>query len=312
MTLYTRLKMTLSIIVSTFNIRDLLRDCLNSLEKAKPAMGKAGYTFEVIVSDNGSDDTDEMMKKYFPKMKYRRNGNIGFAAGNNIVRNLCAGEYILMLNADTTVDENTLPESLNYMEKHKDVGAMTCRIVMTDGMLDRDARRSFPTPWIAFTHMSKLDRLFPTSKLFARYWVGYLSPDQESEADVIEGAFCLIPKKLMDKIDWYDEDYFLNGEDIDLCWKIWKEGYKIMYVPHIKISHYKGAAKGKEQKPGVKVNVDLATKRKVLIAGADAMKIFYTKHYKKKYPAVMTGAVLSGIWVMKQIRLFKFNLTGKI
>lgn len=304
--------MTLSIIVSTFNIRDLLRDCLNSLEQAKPAMKKAGYTFEVIVSDNGADDTDEMMKKEFPHMKYRRNGNIGFSAGNNIVRDLCTGDYILMLNADTMVDEDTLPESIKYMEEHKDVGAMTCKIVMTDGSLDRDARRSFPTPWIAFTHMTKLDRLFPTSKLFARYWVGYLPPDQESEADVIEGAYCLVPKKIMDKIGWYDEDYFLNGEDIDLCWKIWEQGYKIMYVPRIKISHYKGAAKGKTQKPGVKVQVDRATKRKVLIAGSDAMKIFYNKHYKNKYPFFVTGIVLSGIWFMKQIRLAKFNLSGKI
>ncbi len=304
--------MTLSIIVSTFNIRDLLRDCLLSLEKAQPGMKKAGYSFEVIVSDNGADDTDEMMRREFPQMKYRRNGNIGFSAGNNIVRDMCTGDYILMLNADTMVEEDTLPESIKYMEDHPDVGAMTCKIVMTDGTLDRDARRSFPTPWVAFTHMTKLDRLFPRSKLFARYWVGYLDPDQESEADVIEGAYCLVPKKIMDKIEWYDEDYFLNGEDIDLCWKIWELGKKIMYVPRIKISHYKGAAKGKSQKPGVKVKVDLATKRKVLIAGADAMKIFYTKHYKDKYPALLSSAVLSGIWVMKQVRLLKFNLTGKI
>lgn len=304
--------MTLSIIVSTFNIRELLRDCLNSLDKAKPAMKKAGYTFEVIVSDNGADDTDEMMKKDFPDMMYRRNGNIGFAAGNNIVRDKCHGKYILMLNADTRVDTDTLPESIKYLEEHPKVGAVTCKIEMTDGTLDRDARRSFPTPWVAFTHMSKLDRLFPTSKLFARYWYGYLSPDLESEADVLEGAFFLTPKKVMDKIDWYDEDYFLNGEDIDLCWKIKELGLKLMYVPKIKIFHYKGAAKGKEQKPGVKVKVDPAIKKKVLIAGSDAMKIFYNKHYKDKYPALMTGAVLSGIWVMKQIRLAKFNLTGKI
>ncbi|HVZ59131.1 MAG TPA: hypothetical protein VG935_05250 [Patescibacteria group bacterium] len=122
----------------------------------------------------------------------------------------------------------------------------------------------------------------------------------------------MVPKKIMDKIGWYDEDYFLNGEDIDLCWKIWELGYKIMYVPRIKISHYKGAAKGKTQKQGVKVKVDLATKRKVLIAGADAMKIFYNKHYKNKYPFFVSGVVLSGIWVMKQVRLLKFNLTGKI
>lgn len=304
--------MTLSIIVSTFNIKDLLRDCLESVKRAEIAVIKAGYSMEVIVSDNGSDDTDEMMKKDFPEMKYSRNGNVGFSRSNNIVRDKCAGKYVLMLNADTTVDENTFVESLKYMEDHKDVGAMTCKIVMTDGSLDKDARRSFPTPWVAFTHMSMLDRLFPTSKIFAKYWYGYLSPDIEAEVDVLEGAYCLIPKVVMDKIDWYDEDYFLNGEDIDLCWKIKESGYKIMYVPSIKISHYKGAAKGKTQKPGVKVKVDPVIKKKVLLAGADAMKIFYNKHYKKRYPVALTVVILSGIWVMKQIRLAKFNLSGKI
>lgn len=304
--------MTLSVIVSTFNIRDLLRDCLTSLVKAEAAMKKAGYTMEVIVSDNGADDTDKMMEKEFPQMKYRRNGNIGFSAGNNIVRDMCKGKYILMLNADTTVPENTLPESVKYLEEHPDVGAMTCKIVMTDGTLDKDARRSFPTPWIAFTHMTRLDRLFPNSKLFARYWYGYLSPDDEAEVDVLEGAYCMVPKEVMDKINWYDEDYFLNGEDIDLCWKIKELGLKIMYVPHLTISHYKGAAKGKTQKPHVKVTVDPAIKRKVLIAGSDAMKIFYNKHYKNKYPFYVSGIVLSGIWVMKQIRLLKFELSGRI
>lgn len=304
--------MTLSIIVSTFNIRDLLRDCLESVKRAEPTLKNAGYSMEVIVSDNGSDDTDEMMKKDFPEMKYSRNGNVGFSRSNNIVRDKCTGKYILMLNADTTVDENTFVESIKYMEEHNEVGAMTCKIVMTDGSLDKDARRSFPTPWVAFTHMSMLDRLFPTSKFFARYWYGYLSPDIEAEVDVLEGAYCLIPKVVMDKIDWYDEDYFLNGEDIDLCWKIKEAGYKIMYVPSIKISHYKGAAKGKTQKPGVKVKVDPVIKKKVLLAGADAMKIFYNKHYRNRYPAAMTAVILSGIWVMKQIRLAKFNLSGKI
>lgn len=304
--------MTLSIIVSTFNIKDLLRDCLESVKCAEVPLKKAGFSMEVIVSDNGSDDTDEMMKKDFPEMKYSRNGNVGFSRSNNIVRDKCSGTYVLMLNADTTVNENTFVQSIKYMEEHKDVGAMTCKIVMTDGSLDKDARRSFPTPWVAFTHMSMLDRLFPTSKLFARYWYGYLSPDVEAEVDVLEGAYCLIPKVVMDKINWYDEDYFLNGEDIDLCWKIKEAGYKIMYVPSITISHYKGAAKGKTQKPGVKVAVDPVIKKKVLLAGADAMKIFYNKHYRKRYPPIITAIILSGIWVMKQIRLIKFNLSGKI
>jgi len=304
--------MTLSIIIVAYNTKDLVKECLASLERAKPRVEQAGYTMEVIISDNGSDDTSEMVKKDFPDVLYQANGNVGFAMGNNIVKPLCAGQYILMLNPDTQVEENTLPESLQYMEKHQAVGAMTCKIVMYDGSMDKDARRSFPTPWVAFTHMSKLDRLFPTSKLFAKYWYGYLSAEVESEVDVLEGAFCLVRREVMDEVKWYDEDYFLNGEDIDLCWKIKEKGHKIMYVPTIKINHFKGATKGKEQKSTIKVTVDDAVKKKVLIAGSDAMKIFYNKRLKQKYPFILTAAVLSGIWVMKQIRLLRFELNGRI
>lgn len=304
--------MTLSIIIVAYNTRDFVAACLRSLEKAEPAMKKAGYSMQVIVSDNGSDDTGEMIKKDFPDVLYQKNDNVGFAKGNNIVKHLCKGKYILMLNPDTQVNPDTLPLSLDYMEQHKDVGAMTCKIVMHDGSLDKDARRSFPTPWVAITHMTMLDRLFPTSHIFARYWYGYLSADIESEVDVLEGAYCLVRREVMDEIKWYDEDYFLNGEDIDLCWKIKEAGHKIMYVPSISINHYKGATKGKVQKSGEKIVVNKETKRKVIVAGSDAMKIFYQKRLKKKYPFAVTGCILFGIWALKQYRLAKFNLTSKV
>lgn len=305
--------MTLSIIIVSYNNRDLLKMCLQSLERAKPAMKKAKYSFEVIVSDNGSDDTGEMIAKEFPWVFYHKNANnLGFAKGNNVVRHLCKGEYILMLNPDTLVEENTLPESITYMKNHADVGAMTCKIVMSDGSLDKDARRSFPTPWVAFTHISMLDRLFPSSRLFARYWYGYLSPDEEAEVDVLEGAYCLVRRHVMDMIGWYDEDYFLNGEDIDLCWKIKEAGYKIMYLPSLTIRHYKGATKGKQQNAPVTIRVDRSVKRRVLIASSDAMKIFYNKRLRKRYPFFVTGIVLLGIWMVKQARLLRFELTGRI
>lgn len=304
--------MTLSIIIVAYNTKDLIRDCLLSLMEAEPFLTKAGYSMQVIVSDNGSDDTDEMVKKEFPGALYQKNDNVGFAKGNNIVKHLCTGKYILMLNPDTRVEVDTLPESIRYMETHLDVGAMTCKIVMSDGSLDKDARRSFPTPWVAFTHMSKLDRLFPTSRLFARYWYGFLPSDQESEVDVLEGAYCFVRRSILDEIGWYDEDYFLNGEDIDLCWKIKETGAKIMYYPFVKIYHYKGATKGKSQAKAGEVIVNKQTKRKVIIAGADAMKIFYNKRLKTKYSPLTTGVILFGIFVMKQIRLARFNYLNKV
>lgn len=305
---YNNLKdMTLSVIIVTFNTKNLVRDCLTSLQKAERAMKGAGFTMEVIVSDNGSDDTAEMVAKEFPHIRVLHNGNVGFAKGNNIARPYCHGKYILMLNPDTQVFEDTLPACITYLEEHKDVGALTCKIVMSDGSLDKDAKRSFPTPWVALSHFSFLDRLFPTSPLFARYWYGYLPSDEIAEVDVLEGAFCLVRKDIMDKVGWYDEAYFLNGEDIDLCWKIKQRGYKIIYYPQVNILHHKGATKGKKQKSAT-VAVDRAVRRHVIAASSDAMAIFYRKRLWKQYPWILNRFVMLGIWSVKQARLLRFSL----
>lgn len=299
--------MTLSIVIVTFNTKDLVRDCLISLQKAEPVMKKHGFSMEVIVSDNGSDDTAEMVATEFPHVKLLRNGNIGFARGNNVARSYCQGNYILMLNPDTQVDDDTLPACITYLNDHQDVGAMTCKIRMSDGSLDKDARRSFPTPWVGLTHFSFLDRIFPHSRLFAQYWYGYLSADEIAEVDVLEGAFCLVRKDVMDKVDWYDEAYFLNGEDIDLCWKIKQKGYKIIYYPKVSILHHKGATKGKKQRSATVV-VDKTVKRQVIAASSDAMGIFYRKRLWKHYPWILNQFVMFGIWSLKQARLLRFSL----
>jgi GT2 family glycosyltransferase len=298
--------MTLSVIIVTFNTKDLVRDCLLSLIKAEKAMRDHGYSMEIIVSDNGSDDTVEMVKKEFPYVNIFQNGNIGFAKGNNVARPLCHGEYILMLNPDTQVHDDTLPSCIDYLKTHKDVGAMTCKIVMSDGSLDKDARRSFPTPWVALTHFAFLDRLFPKSRLFAQYWYGYLPVDETAEVDVLEGAFCLVRKDVMDTVDWYDEAYFLNGEDIDLCWKIKQAGFKIVYYPQVSILHHKGATKGKKQKSAA-ISVNTSVKRHVVAASSDAMAVFYRKRLWKRYPWALNQLVLLGIWWIKQLRLLKIS-----
>ena len=210
-----------------------------------------------------------------------------------------------MLNPDTQVQEDTLPLSLEYMEKRKDVAAMTGKIVMMDGSLDRDARRSFPTPWVAFTHMTYLDRVFPQSKLFAKYWYGYLSPNKESEIDVLQGAYCLVRRKVMDQVGWYDEAYFLDGEDIDLCWKIKKAGWSIRYYPKVVILHHKGATKGKNVK---QVKVEPHVRRKAIRAGVEAMSIFYKKRLWSEYPLFVNLPIVLSVEVLKYIRLFQYEV----
>lgn len=286
-----RKKPKLSIVILNCNTKDLLKDCLESLGKVKDEAA-----FEIIVSDNGSTDGSlEMLEKSFEWVKLVENKkNLGFAAGNNRARNYCKGEYVLFLNSDTIVKKNTLKKSLNYIKNNKEVGALTCKIVLPTGELDKDARRSFPTPWVALTHFSGLDRILPKSKILAKYWYGHISEDKTHEVDVLQGAYFLTRKKILDEVDWFDEDYFLDGEDIDLCWKIKEKGFKIIYYPEISIIHIKKATKKKES-PGKRL--------KFRMAGVNSMEIFYKKRLWKQYPFLLNLLVLLGIKLLKLIRL---------
>lgn len=296
----------LSIVILSYNTKELLRDCLLSLQKVSNE-----YSFEIIVPDNGSTDgSSQMVKSKFPKVKLVEIGkNLGFSAGNNKARPFVHGEYVLFLNSDTVMMPKTIKETLYYMEMHPKVGAMTCRVELPNGQLDKDARRSFITPWIGLTHIFlKLDRLFPKSKTFAKYWYGYLPEDQEHEVDAIQGAFFLTRKKLLDKVGWWDEDYFLDGEDIDLSYRIHQAGYKIVYYPKVKIIHYRGATKGKHS--STKSKVSLAQKLRFRTAGVDSQKIFYKKHLWHKYPLIVNIVVVSGISVLKLTRILKTLIFG--
>jgi hypothetical protein len=279
-----------SIVIVSFNTKDVLRDCLESLKKVEREID-----FEVIVSDNGSTDgTVEMIKKSFKQEKLLENKkNLGFSKGNNAARKVVKGKYILFLNSDTVVPKNTLSKCVEYLENNEDVGAMTCKIVLPNGKLDRDTRRSFPTPFVALTHFSGLDRLFPKSKLLGKYWYSYMDENIEHEVDVIQGAFHLTRKEILDKANWFDEDYFLDGEDIDLCFRIKELGYKIMYYPKVKIVHVKKASK-KKSKSSLRVT-----------SGVRAMEIFYRKRLWSNYPIYINYLVLFGIKVLLVVRLVK-------
>ncbi len=287
-------KPRLSIVILSYNTRFLLRKCLLSLKKVRNELD-----FEVIVCDNASvDGSYEMVVKDFPWVKVVKNKkNLGFAKGNNRAKNLVRGEYILFLNSDTLVLKNTLKKVVEYMDKNKDVGALTCKILLPDGSLDKDARRSFITPWVGLTHLILgLDRIFPKSILFATYWYGYISEEKEHEVDVLQGAFLLTKKKILDDVGWFDEEYFLDGEDIDLCWKIKNKGWKIIYYPRVSIVHFKGASKGKFKE--IK-SVPLSERIKFRMAGVDSMEIFYKKRLWKSYPLVLNFLVLLGIKLIK-------------
>ena len=296
-----RNKPELSIVILNYNTTALLDDCLKSLGKVRREAD-----FEIIVADNGSTDSStEMLSEKYPRVKLVKNGaNLGFAKGNNAARGLTKGEFVLFLNTDTIVKKNALAQTLAYLRKNGRVGALTCKLVLPDGTLDKDARRSFPTPWVAFTHLAlPLDRIFPKSRLFARYWYGYKSSNEVHETDVIQGAFFLVRKSVLDEVGWFDEDYFLDGEDIDLCWKIRQKGYQIIYYPKVSIIHLKGITKGKN-KIALRA-VPLKEKMRFRMSGVNSMEIFYRKRLWRRYPILLSFLVILGIKLVKLLRLVK-------
>ncbi|MEK7498210.1 MAG: glycosyltransferase family 2 protein [Patescibacteria group bacterium] len=281
----------LSIIILSYNTKDLLLNCLRSLEKVKNEV-----IFEIIVVDNASTDGSlEAIKNLkIENLKILGNEvNLGFARGNNTARTIVRGEYILFLNSDTEVQPETLKKSINYLSQHKDTGVVTVRTLLPSGKLDKDVRRSFPTPFIALTHFSGLDRLFPKSKMLASYWYGYIPDTKSHYIDVAQGAFFMTRKKLLDEVDWFSEEYFLDGEDIDLCWKIKLAGKKIYYFADASILHTKKASKKSRKKI------------KFVHTGVDSMEIFYRKFMWDNYPLPINLLVISGIKVIKIVRTLK-------
>lgn len=290
-------KPELTVIILNYNTKELLEDCLNSVKRHMDEV-----PMEVIVSDNASTDgSPDMVKKKFPWVKLLEGANEGFSKGNNRARSHTNGKMVLFLNPDTVVHKGVFEKTVRYLKERKDVGAVTCKLVLPDGTLDKDTRRSFPTPWVAFTHLVlRADKVFPKSPLFGKYWYGYIPDTATHEVDAIQGAYFLTWKKILDKVGWFDEKYFFDGEDLDLCFQIQKAGYKLIYYPDVYIDHLKGVTKGKVKK--WKHKVPLKQRMKLRMAGMNSMERFYKKNLWKRYPVVFSWFVIFGIRSFKVVR----------
>jgi GT2 family glycosyltransferase len=255
---------TISIIIVNYNVREFLINALYSLKKSL-----VDIEHEIFVVDNDShDDSVSFVRSEFPDVVVIENKiNLGFAKANNIALKEAKGKFILLLNPDTLLSEDTMSEMLRFFNENKSVAVAGCKILNADGTLQLACRRSYPTPWSSFSKLSNLSSLFPKSKLFGKYNLTYLDHNKTYEVEALSGSFMMFRREVYEDIGGLDESFFMYGEDLDWFYRSHKKGWKIYYVHSTQIIHYKGESTKKS-------NIDVT---KVFY---EAMHLFVKKHYK--------------------------------
>ncbi len=278
----------LSVIIVNYNVKYFLEQALVSIRKAVP-----GIPAEVFVVDNASTDgSPEMVSQKFPEVHLIQNKqNTGFSAANNQAIRQAKGDYILLLNPDTVLEEDTLTLCVRFMDKHPEAGGLGVKMLDGKGNYLPESKRGFPTPFVAFCKAFGLTALFPKSKIFARYYLGHMDPDQTHEVEVLAGAFMMLRKSVLDEIGLLDEQFFMYGEDIDLSYRIIRAGYKNYYFPEARIIHYKGES----TKKGSLNYVRLFYK---------AMILFARKHFKKGRAGVFTFFIQMAVYLRAIVTVF--------
>jgi GT2 family glycosyltransferase len=293
--------MDLSIVIVSYNTKEFLKGCIESIYKTTK-----NIKFEIIVVDNNSTDgTDELISNLKFKISnfhfVQNKENLGFSKANNIGVKKSSGRYLLFLNPDIVVHEKTLEGMVKFMDEHESVGAATCKLVMPNGQIDDASHRGFPTPWNSFSHFSGLSKLFGKTRLFGGYNLGFKDFSKTHEIDALAGAFMLVRRKAGVDANWWDEDYFFYGEDIEFCYILKQAGWKIYYVPEYSTLHYKGVSHGLKKVSKDITTASKETKQRVTKARFNAMRLFYKKHYEDKYPWIVTRLVYLGISLKQRI-----------
>ena len=240
----------LAVIIVSYNVKYFLEQCLLSVETASK-----GIPTEVYVVDNNSvDGSGSMVRTRFPEVCLIENKqNLGFSKANNLAIALCKAEYVLLLNPDTLVEENTFIKILDFIDSRPEAGALGVKMIDGKGKFLPESKRGLPTPTAAFFKMIGLSKLFPNSRTFGHYHLSYLKQDETHEVEILSGAFMLVRKSILDRIGGLDERFFMYGEDIDLSYRILLAGYKNYYFSGTTIIHYKGESTKKSSLNYVKI-----------------------------------------------------------
>ncbi|WP_291119787.1 glycosyltransferase family 2 protein [Flavobacterium sp. UBA6135] len=258
--------MQLSVIILNYNVRYFLEQCVLSVQAALQHIDG-----EIIVIDNNSsDDSCQMMKTRFPHIKLiENNDNTGFPKGNNIGAAEAKGEYICILNPDTVVAEDTFTKILNsqLQTPNSKLGILGCKLIDGTGNFLPESKRGIPTPWVAFTKIFGLYKIFPKVQLFNQYYAEHLTENQSGKVDILVGAFMLMKRDLYNEVGGFDENCFMYSDDIDLSYMVLKKEKWNYYFAETTVIHYKGESTVKD-----------GTYMKRF---QEAMDYFYAKHFKK-------------------------------
>lgn len=273
--------MDLSIIIVNYNVKYFLEQCLSSVEKAI-----APFHAEVFVVDNASsDDSISYLSPLFPWVKFIINAeNEGFSKANNQALKEAMGKYILFLNPDTVLPQDSLIKCITFIEQHPDAGALGVRMINGEGIYLKESKRGFPSPLTSFFKLSGFTTVFPKSKFFAKYYLGHLNEKESNEVDVLSGAFFFSKREVLGKTGGFDERYFMYAEDIDLSYRIQQAGYKNYYFAGTTILHYKGESTNHNSLQYTKQFYK-------------AMSQFAQKHYSGKSSAVYIIVIQIGIFI---------------
>lgn len=280
--------MKLTVVIVNYNVEHFLEQCLLSVRKASKNL-----QIETYVVDNISiDGSVAMVKEKFPEVILIENqDNVGFSKANNQAMRVAKGEYVLLLNPDTIVEEDTFVKVVDFMDEHPEAGGLGVKMIDGKGVFLPESKRGLPTPSVAFYKIFGLSTLFPKSKKFGRYHLGFLDKEEINEIEILSGAFMLMRKKTLDEVGLLDEAFFMYGEDIDLSYRILLGGYKNYYYPETKIIHYKGESTKKSS-----VNY--------VFVFYNAMIIFAKKHFSEKNANTFSVLIKLAIYLRASVAIF--------
>src|SRR6187399_2677972 len=277
--------MQLSVIIVSYNSIELLENCLFSVQKAMRAIDG-----EIIIVDNNSNDgSKEYLPSKFPEVKFIfNNENLGFAKACNQGFKISSGNYILFLNPDTVLTETSLKDCISFFESHTDAGAVGVRMLDEKGSFLNESKRGLPSPSASFYKLFGLTAMFPGSRTFGKYYQGHLPENENNPVDVLSGAFMMVKREVFEKVNGFDESFFMYGEDIDLSLRITQQGYKNYYLGKISVTHLKGGS--------------TSYNYKYIQDFYGAMKLFVKKHYSDK-PILYRSFLHAGIGFRKMLAM---------